>query len=96
MTDEKSLLIHVAESERADEYDRFNAAATLAELGYKEEAVKAFSIIRSTDDIDTKVYESAIEAVEQLRRGEIPDQIDRGVMPAPIMPDNYEFPPRPL
>lgn len=92
--DEKTALLRAASNEKERDMDRFNAAATLAELGYMEEAVDAFTTIGQSSNVREKVRENANRAVQGVRHGEVPENMSE-VPPAPI-DSGPPPPPRPL
>jgi hypothetical protein len=101
MDRELSLLLDIAQNERAEADVRFSAAVVLTELGHVKEASEAFSALISSRSVDDEVRTRAAQAVQKIGRGEIPQEIFR-VMPAPIdlSDDDDEAepppPPRPL
>ncbi len=73
--DEKTALLLAARNEKERDMDRFNAAATLAELGYTEEAADAFASIGKSQNAREEVRDNANRAVQQVRHGEVPEEM---------------------
>ena len=82
MSSEMSLLLNIAKNEEGNEASRFNAAVTLAQLHHAEDAIDAFYTISRSRNVSEDVRKSATEAVEIIRRGQVPRDLPY-IGPAP-------------